>query len=508
MSGECIAEGACGKDVNKLDIQEYCRYQAWDCFGEVAFLKGTPRLATITCRSRVKVLRLCHRAFVRVLGKLQELHAQHHNQDPRKSIADFYRNGDQSGPHGALRDDTIPASGGKNIVTEWFAVFRPTSRDSISKMLSGIAVGKGLNIKGKSSKKDHLSGFVPYIQINSNEDKQHLEESPPDAFVTVFYESQTALECARKELELLLPAEVGLELKGDRVLTMDNRFHGMFGIKCHERVLRELYLTRPDISPLRGWDRGRPSEPSHMNANLRATRGPSVPEVVLYQYDNNNPLNPHGLLLAYAEATVKPVVSDFDAFTTGSRGNMSFEKMNHEQQQVAIWCIAQAEKILVNPSDRSWTSQWMALLKKAQAEGFRPETPPFGFSDPTSYRLSAQVIEATKSTGAVRHGAECFNFLTPQELDSEYMVVWAGFDNTPWAYFDARGLRAFLMERIEEGFSFPMHPLWPLLDKEWYPVYKALRASTAARDNFSAWYPDESSIAEKIEAAYRKIHRV
>ena len=36
-----------------------------------------------------------------------------------------------------------------------FAVYRPTSRDAIAKMLSGIAVGKGLNVKGKSAK---LSG--------------------------------------------------------------------------------------------------------------------------------------------------------------------------------------------------------------------------------------------------------------------------------------------------------------------------------------------------------------
>lgn len=37
--------------------------------------------------------------------------------------------------------------------------------------------------------------------------------------------------------------------------------------------------------------------------------------VVLYQYDQENSMNPHGLLIAYAEDFVKPVVSDFDTFT-------------------------------------------------------------------------------------------------------------------------------------------------------------------------------------------------
>ena len=41
-------------------------------------------------------------------------------------------------------------------------------KDAIAKMLSGAAVGKGLNVKGKSAKKGVLSGFVPFVQISSN----------------------------------------------------------------------------------------------------------------------------------------------------------------------------------------------------------------------------------------------------------------------------------------------------------------------------------------------------
>ena len=38
-------------------------------------------------------------------------------------------------------------------LTSWFAVYRPCSRDSIAKMLGRVGVGKGLNVKGKSSKR-------------------------------------------------------------------------------------------------------------------------------------------------------------------------------------------------------------------------------------------------------------------------------------------------------------------------------------------------------------------
>ena len=70
-----------------------------------------------------------------------------------------------------------------------------------------------------------------------------------------------------------------------------------------------------------GWETGRPSEPSLMDANLCALRYTSLPPVVLYQNDTMDPLNPLGLLMAYAETNwVKPVVSDMDALLIGSKG--------------------------------------------------------------------------------------------------------------------------------------------------------------------------------------------
>ena len=86
-----------------------------------------------------------------------------------------------------------------------------------------------------------------------------------------------------------------------------------------------------DIKPIIGWETGRPSVPAFMDMNLHAVRGDSEPDVVLLQYDLGDPMNPLGLLIAYAEKEVKPVVSDFDTFTVGSRGMRYDLQMPPEQ---------------------------------------------------------------------------------------------------------------------------------------------------------------------------------
>eukprot|EP00913_Durusdinium_trenchii_P024467 g22969.t1 len=102
-----------------------------------------------------------------------------------------------------------------------FAVYRPTSRDAIAKMLSGAAVGKGLNVKGKSAKLNRLSGFVPFLQISQEilgrngdptplsqavggwsdprNDKAEVAPSPSDACVTIYFASD---ELRSRELHL------------------------------------------------------------------------------------------------------------------------------------------------------------------------------------------------------------------------------------------------------------------------------------------------------------------
>ena len=46
-----------------------------------------------------------------------------------------------------------------------------------------------------------------------------------------------------------------------------------------------------------------------MDMNLHSVRGSSQPAVVLYQFDLSDPLNPHGLLIAYAEKEVPAVLA-------------------------------------------------------------------------------------------------------------------------------------------------------------------------------------------------------
>merc|ERR1719476_489039 len=102
--------------------------------------------------------------------------------------------------------------------------------------------------------------------------------------------------------------------------------------------------------------------------NLHALRDQTVPNVVLYQYDVTNPMNPQGLLVAYAEACVKPVVSDFDTFTVGSRG-MQYDPLPKDQQQIATLALDRTLDILRkaqtlaqtgngNNGNDSWNSWW------------------------------------------------------------------------------------------------------------------------------------------------------
>lgn len=253
-----------------------------------------------------------------------------------------------------------------------------------------------------------------------------------------------------------------------------------------------------DISELEGWETGRKSEPAFMDMNLHAVRGSSVPRVVLYQHDTDNVMNPRGLLIAYAEEHVKPVVSDFDTFTVGSRG-MSYAPLPSEQQELANWSLDRTFEILENPEPHSWTSRWLEVIRAAHETGFHPEIPKYGFGDATSYQLTEGVCQATHESGAVRHGSECFNFFFPQELDEEFLIIWEGFPDKPWDYKSEEDLRGFLRERIKEGYAFPINPVWPVRDDGWYDVFQDLLASESARAPLESWFPPESGLLAKIE---------
>ena len=44
---------------------------------------------------------------------------------------------------------------------------------------------------------------------------------------------------------------------------------------------------------------------------------------------------------------------------------------------------------------------------------------------------------------------------------------WRAEGKPTLKYVDERGLRAFLIERVDDGFSFPLNPKWILCDRGW-----------------------------------------
>jgi hypothetical protein len=416
--------------------------------------------------------------------------------DPRKCVADFFAPGDSEGPLGSLKLKGLSPK--PSDQTSWFIVFRPTSRDAIAKMLAGIAVGKSLNVKGKSAKKGKLSGFVPFIQISDNDHKAKIEESPSDARVAIYYKTTEARDKALAELEKVSKDAVGSKLQIDnpRIAKLDeyvaenlpqeSKPFAAWGLDVPEGLMREAYIMMPDLTPVVGWETGRVSEPAYMDMNLHALRAGIEPKVVIMQHDLHDPMNPRGLLVAYAEALVKPVVSDFDTFTIGSRGK-KYADLPADQVKLAEWSLDQAEKVLNNPSAKSWTSRWLEILKEEADKGFHPELPKYGFGDPTSYALIGDLVKATLSCGAVRHGAECFNFYFPQELDEEFLVVWEGFPDLPWAYKKEGEVRDFLIQMAQQGFSFPINPVWPVRDKGWDLVMKTVKGNSESYGPQVGW---------------------
>ena len=183
-------------------------YEPRELFGEKALLESAPRGASIRAEDEVTCFKLSRHDFEKHLGPLSQLKAEAYLADPRKMIADFYGPGSEAGPAGSLqlrlgkslKDlDVKP-----DCTTKWFSVYRPCSRDSIAKMLGRIGVGKGLNIKGKSAKKNRLSGFVPFVQISDNSHKRLIEDSPPQARTHLYFRNETACQKALRPLQKTL----------------------------------------------------------------------------------------------------------------------------------------------------------------------------------------------------------------------------------------------------------------------------------------------------------------
>jgi len=231
--------------------------------------------------------------------------------------------------------------------------------------------------------------------------------------------------------------------------------------------------------------------------NRHATRDGGTPPVVLYQFDVNEPMNPLGILMAYAENKVMPVVSDFDTFLVGSRG-LQYTATPPEQVALMNWALDQTATLLSSPGQKGWMGRWLGVLKDAARDGFHPQLPKYGFGDATSYALIGDIVDATAVCGAVRHGAECFNFYFPQELDPEFLIVWDGMASPPWQRVTEPELRTFLLERACEGYSFPLNPVWPVRDPGWLEVLRALQQQPEAARNLQSWFPPESGVLDRI----------
>jgi len=361
-------------------------------------------------------------------------------------------------------------------------------------------VGKGLNIKGKSAKKNRLSGFVPFLQISDASHKERVEESPSNARTFVYYRNVVARDLAQTAMTKVLREAKDLKIAEPEIRTIDAYEPKAFGLDVPEPLLKEVYIMRADISPMIGWETGRPSVPAYMDMNLHAVRGNSTPSVCIYQFDLSDPMNPLGLLVAYAEKEVKPVVSDFDTFTIGSRG-MKYNATPPQQVELIHWTLGHMNGLL-KEEKTNWTNSWLDVLAAENERGFHPVIPEFGFGDPTSYGLIEDVVSCTSSCGAVRHGAECFNFYFPQELDDEFLIVWSGYSEPPWRAVREPELRQFLLERCREGFSFPINPVWPVRDPGWFEVLEALKQNHEGASALKSWFPPESGVLDKIESMH------
>ncbi|CAJ1429005.1 unnamed protein product, partial [Effrenium voratum] len=494
--GECVATQ---KSFSSQE-QEVMRYSAGEIFGEKALLEHAPRGATISAVSDVHTFTLQRADFEAHLGPMSQLKAQGYLSDPRKLLADFYLPGDARGPAGTLQRKNLKPDQTKK--SQWFVVYRPCSRDSIAKMLGRVGVGKGLNVKGKSAKKNRLSAFVPFLQISQNEHKTKIEESPSDARTKIFYKTASSMETARQALQAVLK-EQSLKIDVPEIKVIDTYEPLSYGLDVPEPLMREVYIMRHDISPVLGWETGRDSEPAFMDMNLHAVRDKSLPEVVLFQHDATDPMNPLGLLIAYAESAVKPVVSDFDTFTVGSRG-FSYSPIPEKQIELIHWSLKHTEELLQQPTAKGWTGRWLDVLKDEANKGFHPTIPKYGFGDETSCSLIDDVVTETSACGAVRHGAECFNFYFPQELDQEFLIVWDGFQDPPWRSVSELELRDFLSKRVDDGYTFPFNPVWPVRDPGWYKVVQKLREADEGKASLKCWYPEKTGILKEIDRIHAK----
>lgn len=390
-------------------------------------------------------------------------------------------------------------------------------------MMKGNATGKGMDIKGKSAKRGRLSGLVPFIQIH---DEEHRHKGKlglsKDGRVIVYFKSKKLRDDAMQkftnvanDMKNVEPANLRWNVSDWKVYT---RHDCGFGLDVGERVLYEACVFRQDFTRQGDLETGRPSEPNFHVMNFESMRNykGDGPRPVVYQTDEEDSLKPQTLVVAYEEnKTVIPVASDFDCFTIGTRGVVYDESMSNEVVDLMKWMIESIEDILENKSnkDLSWTSCWFEALTKPDKRS-KVNLPRFGFSDPKTYKIMEGAVTrfAFNRNGAVRHGAECFNFKFPQGIDEKLLVVADrgemdhGSSNYLFHYMTPSEVQDFMLEKLDEGFVFPLNPKWILADIGWKKVYDKMLLSDdpEIQQSLNSWYPKESGVRELIERVHEK----
>lgn len=254
--------------------------------------------------------------------------------------------------------------------------------------------------------------------------------------------------------------------------TYSNTSHPVFGLDISECLFWESYVMMQDFSRPAGteWDIGRKSEFTFMDTNFKSIRHipqPDEPRVVIYQMSKDSPIEPRMLVLAYEElGRVKPVVSDFDCFLLGSRGVRYKSPISKDQAELVQWSVKNIGQLLderaASRSEEGWMDAWFKILRSAALKGYYPTTPRFGNGDPKSYKIIEVAVSRLNETGCVRHGAECFNWFFPQEIDDRFLVISDTLidSSVKWKMVNVQELQDLLIAKIEEGFTFPINPKW------------------------------------------------
>jgi len=464
--------------------------------------------------------------------------------DPRYQIMKFFDEVARDGGKATEEEDVgMGILAGLFNKASVFTVWRPTSDEAIKNMMTDRATGKGLDIKGKSAKRGNISSYVPFIQIYEEAHKEHVRAMIKDGkVVRVFYKSEKArFEAYEMILDIkdymLFAAQDACRVLSDEyadpeeqelamqhlmyddvslnvqfVDTFANSSTPVYGMDITERLFWESYVMKASCErpPGTEWDIGRNSEPAFMDFNLKSIRTivDGAPRAVVYQMSEECPMDPRKLLMAYEEhGRVKPVVSDFDCFLLGSRGVKYKEPIPQDQIELVKWSVKNISEVLderaATGSTAGWMNAWFKVLKKAASKGYYPKTPKYGNGDPKSYEIVEVAVSRLQSTGCVRHGAECFNWFFPQEIDEDFLVISDTLPgNKKWKKVKVPELQEILIDKIGEGFTFPINPKWVLCDPGWRRVYDKLLASQKpnVQDSIKCWLPPGTGLREQIDA--------